>query len=226
MILPLPFDSDLFGYPVGKFFWAPSNDESQFLSEAEHFQLVYIFSKTPLSFSSQDILHVDTKLTYLKTLDNLQSTEEIKLLEKNSKTKMDPHIQEVLHFLALESGAFSRFKTDPRLRQGEFEKLYRLWIKKAMSEGNILMAPEMAGMITFDIKGPNAQIGLIAVHPDHRRKSWGKNLVLAAETQAAAQGAISMLIPTQEANVPAVKLYSDLGYQLYERSYLYHFWKS
>jgi ribosomal protein S18 acetylase RimI-like enzyme len=226
MITPLPFDSDLFGYPVGKKLWSSGDDEDQFSELASPFQLVYIFSSTPISFVSPQLRHVDTKLSFTKTLDHSHVPEGIFLLGKDSSLLQDSTVVQKLQFLALESGTYSRFKTDPRLQQGEFEKLYQLWIQKAMSEGNILMAPEMAGMVTFEIKGPNAQIGLIAVHPDHRRKSWGKNLVLAAEAQAAAQGAVSMLIPTQEANVPAVKLYSDLGYQLIERSYLYHFWKS
>lgn len=226
MITPLPFDSDLFGYPVARKLWSQGDDEDQFLEQARQFQLVYIFSSTPISFVSPRLRHVDTKLSFIKALENSHVPEGISLLGKDSSLLQDASIVQILQFLALESGTYSRFKTDPRLRQGEFEKLYQLWIQKAMSEGNILMAPEMAGMVTFDIKGPHAQIGLIAVHPDHRRKSWGKNLVFAAEAQAVIQGAVSMLIPTQEENSPAVKLYTDLGYELKERTFIYHFWKS
>ena len=226
MITVLPFDSDLFGFPVGKMPWTPEDDERKFLAETSSFQLVYIFSPNPISFTSKQIIHVDTKLTFFKGLNNPRSGEEITLLSRNPKALENFKFVDHLQFLALESGSFSRFKTDPRLQKGEFEKLYRLWIQKAISIGNVLIAPEMAGMITFDINEETAQIGLIAVDPEHRRKSWGKKLVLAAEKEAFAQGAKTMLIPTQEANIPAVRLYSELGYQLKEQTFIYHFWKS
>lgn len=225
MIHPLPFDSDLFYYPVGKFTWNSTAEEAAFLADAARFQLVYIFSEMPIDFSSTRIRHVDTKLTFSKLIDNPQSPDEISLSGK-IKQALDPRqLENKLFFLALESGFFSRFKLDPRLQQREFEHLYRRWIQKAIAGGNLLIAPEMVGMITFELKGGTAQIGLIAVHPDHRRKSWGRKLVLAAEREALTQGATSMLIPTQEVNAPAVKLYTDLGYQLINRTYIYHFWK-
>lgn len=225
MIQTLPFDSDLFAYPVGKIIWEPDFEEASFLVDSDRFQLVYVFSETPIAFSSNLIRHVDTKLTFSKTIHNPQSSDEVTLLEK-IQMKMDwPQLEEKLRLLALESGSFSRFNLDPRLQQGEFEQLYHLWIKKAIAGGNLLIAPDMAGMVTFELKESIAQIGLIAVHPDHRRKSWGRKLVLAAEKEAHRQGASAMLIPTQEANAPAVKLYTDLGYHLMDQTYIYHFWK-
>lgn len=224
MITVLPFDSDLFGYPVGKVLWNSESSEAEFCEAVRDFQLVYLFSEGPVFFESKQILHVDTKVTFLKKLENQKAPAENYTIEKVDRTKIDSELSLGLYFLALESGGFSRFKCDPRLQNEEFERLYRIWIEKAMSLGTILMAPNLAGMVTLDIKEDQAQIGLIAVNPEHRRKSWGRKLVLAAETEAILQGAKSMLIPTQEANLPAMKLYQDLGYQLLDRSYIYHFW--
>ncbi|WP_111672169.1 GNAT family N-acetyltransferase [Algoriphagus litoralis] len=226
MILPLPFDTNLFGYSVGKVLWTQEKNEKKILEEASGFQLVYIFSSHPLSFISKQVIHVDTKLTFSKRLENTTPLPEITSLRGKPEFINNPQLASQLQFLALESGTYSRFKTDPRLRKNEFEQLYQLWIQKAIAGENILIAPEMAGMITYDIQESNAQIGLIAVHPDHRRKSWGKKLLMAAEDEVLAQGAHTLLIPTQEANLPAVKLYTEMGYLLQERTYIYHYWKS
>ncbi len=63
-------------------------------------------------------------------------------------------------------------------------------------------------------------IDLIGVHPDFRRQGLGRALCLAAEQHA--DGAAAMLVGTQVANIPSVRLYESLGYRLAHAHYVFH----
>jgi dTDP-4-amino-4,6-dideoxy-D-galactose acyltransferase len=216
LITPLSFDSALFGYSVGKCQADESWNQAEFLVEAKEFDLVYIFSKSPLAIDSDRFLLADTKLTFAKSLE----------ISKDSDPNIQPfsgELSESLINLALESGVYSRFKTDSGFRLGEYEKLYRLWIKQALDQKEVLLAKDQAGFVSCHIAREKAQIGLIAVDQSQRGQGWGKRLVQAAEAFAIENHAQEMYIGTQEANVPAVRLYQSLGYHLAERIYVYHF---
>lgn len=216
LITPLSFDSSLFNYPVGKLFADETWDELEFLENVKDYHLVYIFSNQPLILISDSIRWVDTKLTFQK-----------ELLQKSSFdpdiTPFSGELNEELKALAFQSGIYSRFKTDPRLVNGEYEKLYSLWIQNAVRQREVLIAKENAGFISCHLSDQKAQIGLIAVTEDLRGKGWGKRLVLAAENFALAHNATQMLIPTQESNSPACALYRHLGYDLKEQVFIYHY---
>lgn len=130
-----------------------------------------------------------------------------------------------LQELAFESGAHSRYKLDTRLVQEEFEKLYRIWIKKAWESNSVLEAPDLQGMVTYSVEDKAAKVGLIAVSKESQGKGWGKKLMKAAEAKAFSLGATTIEVSTQESNIPACKLYESLGYKLAEKVYIYHWWR-
>lgn len=140
--------------------------------------------------------------------------------------KFEGDLNSELESLAFQSGAFSRFKTDTRLKSGEFEKLYKLWIQKSLKEGHVLVSQGNSGFASYSIKAELAQIGLIAVEGSQRGKHWGQRLIQAAEAFAFSKGAKKMRIGTQEANQPACSLYKKLGYEVVERVRVGHYWSS
>ena len=181
--------------------------------------MVYIFSESPLAISDSSIQLVDTKITYRK------------MISKSIETSSDivayrGELNEFLLTLAYDSGVYSRYKVDPRLTQNEFEKLYKLWIKKALDAKSILEAPELQGMVSYDVEEKVASIGLIAVSKESQGKGWGKKLMKAAERCVANQGIKEIRVITQENNSPACKLYESLGYEIVDRVFVYHYWNS
>lgn len=217
-ISALSFDSNLFGYPVGKIQIQEEWEEKEFLNQAESYQLVYLFSKEPIELRDSRIQLVDTKLTYKKSIS------------ESNKIPLDilPYsgeINEKLLELALDSGVYSRFKVDPRLTQSEFTKLYKLWIKMAWESNAILEAPRLQGMVTYRLVEKSANIGLIAVAKKSQGKGWGKKLIHAAEMYVANQGIRELRVVTQEANSPACNLYESTGFDLRDRVFVYHYWK-
>jgi ribosomal protein S18 acetylase RimI-like enzyme len=221
----LPFDSELFGYPVGAVTWNNLFTEEKFLNSEKKNQLTYIFSENPIPFSDPRILQVDTKITFSKKISSTIAVDDIHALSSSeAKVLAEPEL-ELLSFLALESGQYSRFKLDPRLSNQEFEKLYKIWIESSLSDGTILISESFQGMITYSLTGNIAKIGLIAVHPDYRGQGLGKKLIHAAESILFDLGIDTLLIPTQEVNQSAMALYRKMGYEVSEKVYVYHFWR-
>jgi dTDP-4-amino-4,6-dideoxy-D-galactose acyltransferase len=217
MITHLHFDSSLFGYPVGKFLTDEFWDEAAFIEQAKDFHLVYIFSKKPINLNSERIHQIDIRLTFEKEL--------------KKSTVADPKIKpytdiltDQLLSLALESGIHSRFNTDPNFKNGEYKKLYQVWIQKALDQQQVLIADEISGFVTYGLSEQEAQIGLIAVDLQHRGKGLAKSLVQAAEKYAFQKGAQTLTIGTQQTNLPACNLYQKLGYTLKEKVFVYHYW--
>ncbi|MDX5338116.1 MAG: GNAT family N-acetyltransferase [Cyclobacteriaceae bacterium] len=217
MLSPLPFDSELFGYPVGKYQVSENWNEQEFRSKAADCQLVYLFSEKELEINSPEILQTDIKVVFEKILEpEEKSAEWVK--------EYQGHLTEELTSLAYASGEYSRFKTDPRLKAGEFEKLYHLWITKACEKGEVLVSGEMEGMVSYSLEKELAQIGLIAVKDSSRGKGIGKSLVQKAQALATEKGANKMRIPTQKANLPAMNLYHKMGYEIASQTFVYHYW--
>lgn len=217
MITSLPFDSDLFGYAVGKVTVDKNWDEGEFLKAAEPFELVYLFSGKKLVLSDKRIKLVDEKVVFERQLSKDSPENEIGIYIDSTVSK------DLLH-LALRSGQHSRFRLDDRLSGNEFQKLYALWIKKAVDEGNVLCDPQMKAMVTFSLEGQRARIGLLAVNEEHQSKGLGTHLVHAAEREANKAGAKSLSIPTQRGNKRACSLYEKMGYKVAEVNFVYH-WK-
>lgn len=217
IIQSLPFDTTLFGYSVAKFvvdgFW----DQRIFLEQASDFELVYIFSKKPLQLNHDSIRLADIKLTYEKALFE-SSPKDPSILPYDGPLSVQ------LFDLAVESGIYSRFHTDHNFENEEFEKLYRIWIKKAVDKHEVLVSNDLSGFISCTVKEITAQIGLIAVDKNQRGKGLAKRLIHAAEREAFLEGAQILTVATQEMNIPASKLYESLGFGLIERMYIYHFW--
>ncbi|PZX49788.1 acetyltransferase (GNAT) family protein [Algoriphagus ratkowskyi] len=216
MITPLPFDTHLFNYPVGKISINTSWNEEDFLIAAKEFQLIYLFSESPVAFNNSSFQLVDIKMIYEKHINAPAEIPEI----KHFKSPLSKELQD----LAFESGVYSRYKLDTRLNQEEFEKLYRIWIQKAWESNSVLEAPDLQGMVTYSVADKAAKVGLIAVSKESQGKGWGKKLMKFAEAKAFALGAETIEVSTQEANIPACRLYESLGYKLAEKTFVYHWY--
>lgn len=187
------------------------------MKKAKDYRLVYVFSESPISPAAEYLRLADTKMIFEK------------ILKADSPT--DPQIKtytgtltDRLLSLALESGTFSRFRTDPHFQSGEFEKLYQAWIRKALGKDLVMIVEDFAGFITCEVGDSSAQIGLIAVDPNHRGKGLATKLLQAAEFDAFQNGLNSIIVSTQEANIPACGLFQTQGFILKDRIYIYHYW--
>lgn len=135
-----------------------------------------------------------------------------------------------LESLALASGIFSRFHTDPQIAESIFQDLYLTWIRRSV-RGEIadvvLVAKKngaIAGMVTVGLRGDHAEIGLLAVAEGCRGQGFGRLLIDGAETWAVSRGVHAMTVATQGANAAARALYAGSGYEVAQMQAIYHLW--
>lgn len=216
MINPSPFDSHLFGYPVGKWEKGQNWDESEFIKNAKPYQLTYIFSKEKLHPQNSSIQFVDTKITLKKEVGLTSNSDEVAQYSKKLNSKLES--------LAYESGLYSRFRRDSRLSNGEFRKLYKTWISEALKNKQVYITPDFEGMLTLSFENEEGNIGLLAVSKEDQGKGWGRKLLNAAIFFTNEKGIKTLKVATQELNEKALSLYTSSGFQEIDRIYIYHYW--
>lgn len=226
----LEWDSDLFGYKVGKVVWNDSQCSSleSGIEECKYYRLIYIFSDTRLCFSASNIYEVDQKVT----LEKIINFDEKELHDFNSCSSYVSGVDDysVLESLAFESGKFSRFKIDNRFCDFEFEKLYREWIKKSINKeiaDEIFVYSvdkKISGFITVSSDEKIGSIGLIAVSPSYQGKGIGSILIKCVEKYLWEKGIKVLQVPTQKRNEMAIRLYLKNGFNVKNMVYIYHYW--
>lgn len=226
MIEKLNWDSDFFGYPVGKI---NANEGIDLLLSDEininQFRLIYIFSDHKLIIKDKRVSEVDIKTTLIRTM--LKNEE---LIIHPAISEYDGSQDEALHSLAIESGVYSRFKRDPGFKDNEFFKLYSKWIRDSIDKkiaDKLLVYMEdnkIGGFVSLKFKAEYAEIGLIAVHGNSRGKGIAMALLYAAFFHTKKQGFNYTHIVTQFENTPAMKLYQKAGFKIENKKYVYHLW--
>lgn len=168
----------------------------------------------------------DEKVVYIREVPIISKPENLKNITSHFKKPLTSQIK----LLALEAGKYSRYKIDPNFMNGEFEKLYTEWIKKSLN-GEIAkdvlvyeINKKNVGLITLGDKDGKCNIGLIAIHPEHRNKGIGTNLVNAGFVKAAGWGYKKIDVVTQKSNFNAGKFYESLGFKVKSIVNIYHFW--
>jgi dTDP-4-amino-4,6-dideoxy-D-galactose acyltransferase len=135
-----------------------------------------------------------------------------------------------LEQLAVEAGVHSRFRVDPRMPEGKFAELYRLWIRNSTNgrlADAVLVARQsdkIVGMVTVKEGNSAGDIGLIATDASVRGKKLGQALVCAAQGWARKRGLRAARVVTQRENIAACRLYEKCGYRATKTENFYHFW--
>ena len=226
MIKKLKWDSEFFGYDVGKVVIEENQvvSEQELIKESYPFKLVYIFSDIKLDFKHFKSKLVDIKTTFYKKQLAWEENPEF------IHCKDEPAACNNLRQLALESGVFSRFKRDNNFTNNEFEKLYSQWINdsiKKINADHIIVYKEnniCKGFVSLKFQKEIAEIGLMAVDEDSRGEGIGLTLLGFINNLSRSKGFPEMRVTTQFENIPAMQLYEKAGYTILSKQYIYHLW--
>jgi ribosomal protein S18 acetylase RimI-like enzyme len=133
--------------------------------------------------------------------------------------------------LSLLAGQYSRFRLDPSVQPGVFERLYTLWgMRSTMRQiADIVLVARQAGkgpvgLITGSLEGRRGVIGLVSVDPGFQRMGIGVALLHSFHDHLRSRGATVSRVATQMKNRGACLLYERAGYDLIEDSSVFHFW--
>jgi dTDP-4-amino-4,6-dideoxy-D-galactose acyltransferase len=233
----LPWDSSFFGFRVAKILNPSLNaiELGKILTEikARDITLVYWPSgdRDGESRQAADQLGgflADRKITYILELE--KNAESSSAWEGQVEPYEPKSVSPDLRRLAVASGVYSRFRTDPRFPKDAFERMYCFWIEKSVqgTEGEKVFVcrsgDRIAGMVTVESRAGRAVIGLIAVDPEFSGKGIGRALVYkAADWGLRNKFSIGQVV-TQAVNSPACALYESCGYRIEKIERFYHFW--
>ncbi|MBN1994181.1 MAG: GNAT family N-acetyltransferase [Anaerolineae bacterium] len=138
-----------------------------------------------------------------------------------------PRLQDI----SAQIGLTSRFDFDKQFAPGQSERLYRVWIENACHgfADAVLVARwhqdgEAVGLITCTWRDAIAHIQLAGVHAHYRQRGVGTGLVQGALDWARSQQARRMQVVTQARNVPAQRLYQQMGFFTRSMTLFYHKW--
>ena len=238
----LEWDTDFFSFPVGRITAAGLDDENirLILNEARSAGLRCLYFEadpndvTTVTAVEKSNFHlVDVRVVLEYPFDThpapfLRYPVHPDLVVSQSTESDLP----LLENIAEEIGQFSRYTFDRNFKPGENNRLYRLWIRKSCSGyADVVYVARWkdtgeaaVGLITCVMQNDIGHIQLAGVHHQHRQKGVGTGLVQTALDWAKGQRARRMQVVTQARNVPAQRLYQQMGFFTRSVTLFYHKW--
>lgn len=231
----LAWDSSFFGYKVARVADQPVNEGSlkRIISEmdSEGVRLAYLTASDKTSSDAGKKLGgylACQRATYVGSLPPIPKA------GRTRKTEVEEYSESVpdpgLEALALQAGEYSRFRTDPKIGDEQFRRLYLQWIRNSTNKSfadAVLVTREknaIAGFVTTKISDGRGSIGLIAVAANERGKDLGSVLLEAAGKWLHMKGCDKAYVATQRSNEAACRLYERCGYRLDKIEDVYHIW--
>ena len=92
--------------------------------------------------------------------------------------------------------------------------------RKLAVDPGLFLVGEVAGTVIATVmagyEGHRGWINYLAVHPDHRRGSYGRQMMAEAEQALAARGCPKVNLQIRASNTAVVAFYESLGYRVDE----------
>jgi len=231
------WDSQFFGFKVAKLI--PENILPIELEEVLHslkkdlFRFIYLFLDPAdevfnrSAIKNKGIL-VDEKVTYsIKLTGDFSKNLNDNIIEYKVH---DEQLDDQIINLALQAGAYSRFKKDPNLSMDQFIQLYSAWAKNSL---NGIMADHVfvykidkciKGFITLRTENRVGEICLIGVDKKERGNRIGSKLITSAKSFFYDNDIVEIKVVTQKENVLACRFYEKSGFSINKIQNVYHFW--
>lgn len=237
MIEYLKWDSDFFGYKIGKINikkMTDFSDISETLAKQTDYKLIYLVideefytSKLREQLEKTKLRLVDVKTTLTQTITSENnSNDSFENIQLYLSTITTPE----LIALSLQSGVYSRFLTDKNFVNNEYEKLYTAWIQNSVSgkiADRVIVAyneDKIIGMITLSFKDNCSDIGIVAVDSNYRGQKMGQKLIEKAIYETSKQSINQIKVVTQKDNIKACNFYESQNFKIQKLEYIYHIW--
>ncbi len=230
----LDWDSNFFGFGVGRLSdsfksIAVLNDALQTAAK-KNIRLVYGACHHRDDISHRNALTVGGRFVDAKHAYELDLTK-IQPIPINIEVAADDaRSHQQLYDLAWQAAEFSRFRIDPEMPEGCWQRMYFLWMQNSITgklADTIIVVHgnnRIVGMITVSHQKKVGQIGLFAVDHKSRGMGIGRRLLNAAIYKCHIAGCEKLEVITQRNNLAACHSYESLGFELIEEKDFFHFW--
>ncbi len=238
----LPWDTDFFSMPIGRIKTTALSDDTvrSILINARQEGLRCLYFEadpndlsTVLTAERNGFHLVDVRVTLEYPFENhpapsLRHPIPDDLVVNTAAETDLPRLEEI----AMEIGQFSRYTFDNNFQRGQDKRLYQLWIKNSLQGmADVVFVARWAddngnavGLIACVKRNDISLIQLAGVHHEHRQKGVGTGLVQCALDWAKSRESRTMQVVTQARNVPAQRLYQQMGFFTRSMTLYYHKW--
>jgi dTDP-4-amino-4,6-dideoxy-D-galactose acyltransferase len=231
----LQWDSDFFKFKIAeikssKYFEPESLTQTVDKLKVDGYRLIYLYVD-PADVSTNELaaakkwLLADEKTIYTLDLTGISNKNESDISVYSHNYPNDK-----LMSLAIQSGEWSRFRTDKNFKPDDYKVLYEEWIEKSVQGemSDVVLIHESGGridgMITFSIKDNIGIIGLIGVDESARGQGVGTKLINSAINYCLTKGIKQINVATQKQNVAACRFYEKNNFKINNIVNLYHLW--
>ena len=236
MIEYLKWDSDFFGYKIGRINIAKPLEFSllnEALKQQTDYRLIYLVIDEKYNtlnlqreLKEVDIKLVDEKVTFQRVVSFKDYNNSFENIELYSPIITTPKLID----LSLQSGIYSRFLLDDNFINDEYRKLYTTWIENSVNgeiADKVIVAyeeTEIIGVLTLSFKENYSDIGILAVDSNYRGRKIGKRLVERAIFETKRKYFNEIKVVTQNKNVVACHFYKQQDFKIEQLEYIYHIW--
>lgn len=234
----LAWDSDFFGYKVGKLDLQDIENTNKSIDEInlDDFKLIYIFVSPNSELLKNQLSNIGAKFLDRKTEYKLDLSEiEIHELQNKNLNFHFLNLENLnsdLYNLSYEAGKNSRFKLDENFKKNEFRNLYDIWLKKSIDKEiafesiGVYLNEKLLGFITLGNKYDGANIGLIAVDENYQNQGIGHELLNFTFKYLKDKKTNFVYVTTQGLSKQATSFYEKNGFKLLNQVDIYHLWKN
>lgn len=228
---PLPWDSEFFGFPIGRLTArcdAPALAATA-VADARAAGLRCLYWLVPagnplLPPAAQDLgfRFVDLRLDFrLAPVEPGAPSAGI----RSARADDLPALRD----LAGDTLRDTRFGKDPGFAPDRVAALYARWIDRDFAENHILVAPDEqdrpVGLVTCSRStSGEGRIGLFAVHPAQAGQGLGRRLLDTARSWFATEDCAAVHVATQASNVAAQRAYQAQGFRTISADLWFHLW--
>jgi len=235
MLKRLDWDSDFFGYNVGRIELsaADGNVLAEILKDAVKQKFNLLYWSIPVTDVDSDSaavankgFHASRMITYHQLL-NIKSIPETPF---QTESYLYDEVTSGLLSLALQSGHMSRFRKDPNFAPGKFGEMYRLWIERSVSGeiADLVVVSKdnetIRGFATVKCNNNTGRIGLVSVDAASRGMNIGTRLIDYIKIYCISKGCYDLYVDTQHDNEAANRFYRKCGFKVFADKNIYHFW--
>jgi len=191
----------------------------------------FYYAKVPVTSVSQvgaltnaGFRVIDVNVTFERQPENIMTNESIIVRDVKREDESD-----VLQ-IAETSFVYSRFHLDPFVSKEIADKIKREWIANYIRKqrGERLLIAEIGGkpvgflaLLATGEKEKTGVIDLIGVAKNMQGRGIGKRLVQ-SHVKDAMQKYSKLIVGTQIANIPSMRLYQTCGYEISSSTYVLH----
>lgn len=237
LVEPLPWDTEFFARPIGRARIGRLDDvtAARLVEEARAagLECVYFAAAaddfpTVLAAEREHFHLVDVRVVLERPAATpAPSADEGETTIGPARDEDLPQLEQI----ATDIARASRYAADPHFSREDGERLYRTWIRNAWhgyADAVLVARPrdgqQPLGFLCVKMHGELCDLQLVGVASAQRQRKVGRALVAAGIEWGRDRGAARLQVVTQGRNVPAQRLYQQLGFLTTEVKLYYHLW--